>query len=326
MSRVLASAILLAGSASAQQVLHSESFDQDLGNWSSSGGGLWHWVDPASPCSLLVDGTGARGGKAYMGGTASCDFEGAFNNEQYLTLTQPLVVPGAADSARFRYQSYLASEMCNGWDFHLIEVSQDGGASWQYLSEDCTYGGVWHEVEVDLTAFVGSTIWLRLNFDPVDGVANGQLGWMVDDMLVESETCASYNYCTAAPNSVSPAGASIGFQGSGSVSGNDFALFLAGGPPGQFAHFFYGTGETLQPMAMGNLCVSTDANGYRRLYPAMQIDPLTLLFRSVDFTTLQNQYVISAGSTWKFQCWYRDYVGGQSVSNFSNALSVTFCD
>ncbi|MEZ5973668.1 MAG: hypothetical protein R3E96_02150 [Planctomycetota bacterium] len=32
--------------------------------------------------------------------------------------------------------------------------------------------------------------------------------------------------------------------------------------------------------------------------------------------TLQNQYTILPGTSWKFQCWYRDWVNGCSTSNF----------
>ncbi|MCB9908354.1 MAG: hypothetical protein H6830_11600, partial [Planctomycetes bacterium] len=33
---------------------------------------------------------------------------------------------------------------------------------------------------------------------------------------------------------------------------------------------------------------------------------------------------VQAGETWYFQAWYRDLVGGQSVSNFTDAIGVTY--
>ncbi len=31
----------------------------------------------------------------------------------------------------------------------------------------------------------------------------------------------------------------------------------------------------------------------------------------------------AVGQTWNFQCWYRDTLGGNATSNFSNGLAVT---
>ncbi|MEZ6020927.1 MAG: hypothetical protein R3F17_12725 [Planctomycetota bacterium] len=33
---------------------------------------------------------------------------------------------------------------------------------------------------------------------------------------------------------------------------------------------------------------------------------------------------VQAGETWNFQAWYRDFIGGQSVSNFTDAISIAF--
>ncbi|MCP5022141.1 MAG: hypothetical protein GY930_10225 [bacterium] len=35
-------------------------------------------------------------------------------------------------------------------------------------------------------------------------------------------------------------------------------------------------------------------------------------------------FIIMAGDTWNFQCWYRDTPSGAGSSKFSNGLSATF--
>ena len=138
--------------------------------------------------------------------------------------------------------------------------------------------------------------------------------------------CSEVFYCQAAPNSVSPSGAHIGYQGTPSVQANDFSLTLDSGPPGQFSFFFYGPYEASIPLAIGNLCVSSDGTGFRRLHPADQIDASGMVLRQVDFTNLTGHNIIQAGTRWNFQCWYRDQVGGSNTSRFSDALGVTFCE
>jgi hypothetical protein len=317
--------LVLVGSTFGQTVLYEEDFDAGLGAWVTSPvNSLWHWVPDDDACALLASPSDVGGGKVYMG-TSLCDFDNPLASLEDLTLTQAINLPVGAVNSFFKYRSYLNSEQCNGWDFHWIMVSTDGGTSWEYVEGDCGPVLQWHEKAVNLDAYAGQSILLRLQFNPVDNVANDMFGWMIDDVQVVVDDCVAYNYCVAYPNSAAQDGARIGYQGTGNIPANHFALTLSDGPPSQFAHFFYGTGEVTFPLAQGALCVSTDGNGYRRLYPAMLIDPTGSLLRPLDFPSLQNQYAITAGSTWKFQCWYRDSVGGQSVSNFSDGLSMTFC-
>jgi len=65
----------------------------------------------------------------------------------------------------------------------------------------------------------------------------------------------------------------------------------------------------------------------RRLNPVLTADGMGTAVRPVDFTLPPadaGSHMISPGSTWNFQHWYRDAMAGMSGFNLSNGLSVTF--
>jgi len=129
------------------------------------------------------------------------------------------------------------------------------------------------------------------------------------------------NYCTTSPNSVGP-GALIDFTGTGSVSDNDFALTASGGPPGEFALFFYGTDKVSVPFGEGTRCAG---GGIHRLGTVL-FDAAGDIAWPLDITSPpEPSGQITVGSQWHFQVWYRDPAGGPSGFNFSDGLSVRFC-
>jgi glucose/arabinose dehydrogenase len=125
-------------------------------------------------------------------------------------------------------------------------------------------------------------------------------------------------YCTGAPNSTG-SGAIMNFSGDGTISQNDLVLDCNGCPSGINGLFFYGQGQTMATLGNGFLCI---ANHLHRL-PVTQ----TGIFGDAEFNfdVHAPPAVITAGSTWNFQFWYRDVAGGGALYNTSNALAVTFC-
>jgi hypothetical protein len=128
------------------------------------------------------------------------------------------------------------------------------------------------------------------------------------------------SYCSSTPNSNGTA-ASMGHLGSTVVSANDFQITAQGAFPNVPGLFFYGPDETATPFGDGTLCVggpiarfdavNTDATGAASHAVAYSAPPLP-------------SALITAGSTWKFQFWYRDPAGTVAQFNLSNGLSVTF--
>jgi photosystem II stability/assembly factor-like uncharacterized protein len=134
-------------------------------------------------------------------------------------------------------------------------------------------------------------------------------------------------YCIAAPNS-SGAGARIYALGSTSLSAANFGVGIVGGVPGQPGLFYYGPEQTQLPFGNGYRCVAAGSTGIFRLPPPSIVDHLGIAEYALDFSTPpagSGSGKIEVGSTWNFQFWYRDPMGGGSAFNLSDALSVTFC-
>jgi glucose/arabinose dehydrogenase len=139
---------------------------------------------------------------------------------------------------------------------------------------------------------------------------------------IVAATCEVESYCVAAPNSSGP-GATIASSGSTSISAEDFVLEISGGPPGATSMFFYGSNPTSTPFGDGFLCV--DPPNYR-LRPPLQLSAQSTGSYAIDY---QNpplvEATILAGSTWCFQCWYRDPAFGGTGFNTTDGLRASFC-
>jgi hypothetical protein len=140
-------------------------------------------------------------------------------------------------------------------------------------------------------------------------------------VVVYDPPCASpTSYCVGAPNSAG-SGATLGMSGSASIAQNNCTVTLTGGVPNSFGFFFYGNLQQQIPWGNGFLCV--DGNLFR-LLPATPFSPAGTAARALDFTQGSTSQ-ITAGSTWSFQCKYRDIAGGGARFNSSNGLAITFC-
>lgn len=135
------------------------------------------------------------------------------------------------------------------------------------------------------------------------------------------------SYCNTNPNS-SGQTAQIAALGSISVADdflrvqatqtavNQFGLFMMSQNQG-FVPFFNGS--------QGNLCVSAPIVRLTNTPGSVSSSgALGLLNLRVGLTTLPAGLQVLPGQTWHFQSWFRDNVGGNSTSNTSDAVSVTF--
>ena len=131
------------------------------------------------------------------------------------------------------------------------------------------------------------------------------------------------NYCSANANS-SGLPASIGSSGSLSIASNDFHLTVSSSAFNQPGLFYYG----------GNQIQVTFGNGFRcvgaplfRLNPPLAADATGFVMRQLDFTAPPangGPGEITPASTWNFQWWHRDPMGGGALFNLSDGLAVTF--
>jgi hypothetical protein len=162
-----------------------DDFESGFGGWTL--GGLWNPENEADACGSQVAPYPNPANAAYYGQDGICDFNVGTNSGS-LTQSTPVTVPAGAPVLKFL--SYEETE-CNGncsFDNRFVEISTDGGASWQTLGE-AGNEGVWYEPEFDLSAFAGQSAQLRFRFASVDGVANGFFGWMVDHVQIAAFDC-----------------------------------------------------------------------------------------------------------------------------------------
>lgn len=126
------------------------------------------------------------------------------------------------------------------------------------------------------------------------------------------------NYCMATPNSLGfPA--EIVASGSLSVAANSIVL-RANQVPDQPGLFFYGPSQTVIPFGNGFLCITGTIG-------RLSVENATgnVITHVLDNTNPPNAAtVISGGSTWNFQCWFRDPTAGGAAFNLSDAIELTF--
>jgi hypothetical protein len=142
-----------------------------------------------------------------------------------------------------------------------------------------------------------------------------QSGWI---SIVNIAPFAS-NYCVGAPNSAGP-GAKISAAGTQSVAANDLNLFVSGAPSRVTAFFYYGASTTQTPFGNGFQCVRGTLYGF----PLFSLNPAGAGWQSVDYSALPPGGQIAPGSTWHFQCEYRDNAAGGARLNTSDAMSIVF--
>lgn len=133
------------------------------------------------------------------------------------------------------------------------------------------------------------------------------------------------NYCSALPNS-SGGPASIGWHGSPSVAVNGFVLTCTSAPASHNGLFIYSPDPVESPLGNGNVCVGPQTLGFVLRLPFVTTDLAGYAEHALDMTAPPHALgLILPGSTWFFQCWFRDLPAGGAFFNFSDGLQATFC-
>lgn len=134
-------------------------------------------------------------------------------------------------------------------------------------------------------------------------------------------------YCTSNPNTTGLVGALAGL-GSPIVGADDFSLQASQLPPGQFGYFIMGAVQGLVNMPGGSQGVLCLANPIARLTSTLgSIAPSGELVSPIDLFNVPvgaGVIAVTAGDTWSFQCWHRDFVGGSPTSNFTDGIEIAF--
>ena len=119
------------------------------------------------------------------------------------------------------------------------------------------------------------------------------------DTILGPDCPGPFNYCEGGVNSTGESG-SIDYDGSLSISDNDFTLIATDLPPNQPTYFFFGTDQIQIPFGDGYRCIH-DPERLQKVYADEQ-GTVSLDF---DFTTPPFD-VIAPGVAYYFQVFYRD--------------------
>ena len=136
-------------------------------------------------------------------------------------------------------------------------------------------------------------------------------------------------YCSTDPNTSGFPGR-IFASGSNSIQANNLALFADNLPTNEFAIFICGTerGFVAGPGgSFGNLCVGGSLGRFNAPSQILTTGPLGIITLPIDLTDMpqpNGSVVVIAGESWHFQAWFRDNILGQSISNFTDGMTIDF--
>jgi murein DD-endopeptidase MepM/ murein hydrolase activator NlpD len=163
-----------------------EDFENGSPGW--AGDGLWH----------LVNDSGLAHGGSYSwwyGQDGSGTYATGSPNAGDLT-TPPIQIPDTGYAVHFWYR-YETENPALYWDQRWVQVSVNGGPFENVLQLSDDEPLVWlQSPALDLSAYAGQTVQVRLHFTTLDGLANGYGGWWIDDFSLVIETapaCADAN-------------------------------------------------------------------------------------------------------------------------------------
>jgi len=165
-----------------------DDFEGDNSDWSTSG--LWHDVANSS-CAAPQNGYNSPVTAFYYGQDASCTYDtGAANSG---SLTSP-PIGGITSTSTLTFAYLREVESFNGdFDRTRVEIVTGTGATTVFsLNSSNPSAATWTSSgAISLSAFAGQTIQVRFVFETVDSVANAQIGWFIDDVVVTGESqCA----------------------------------------------------------------------------------------------------------------------------------------
>ncbi|MEM6672258.1 MAG: LamG-like jellyroll fold domain-containing protein [Planctomycetota bacterium] len=184
------------------------------------------------------------------------------------------------------------------------------------------------------------------DFEVMDYVGAMDPGNVIDDLRVYRRAigsveldawvqgCGTGNlgigYCgPAVPNSTG-APAVITAGGSDVASMNDVTLRAAELPVGSFGFFLASRVQGTLPNpggSEGTLCLAGSIGRYvgpGQIQQSGSTGAISLALNLSQVPQPTGFVVASAGQTWNFQAWYRDAIGGQATSNFTDGLAIDF--
>ncbi len=153
--------------------------DMEVGPGAWAASGMWHLADTASAYPNTFSGSASW----WYGQESTGTYDNSLPNSGYLQ-TGPITIPVSAPAAYLRFYSWeFTEDLGTTHDTRKVYTSPDG-TTWteQFQSSESTAN--WHEVQVNLSALIGTSFYLRFEFTADDGSYNFYPGWYLDDVAV----------------------------------------------------------------------------------------------------------------------------------------------
>lgn len=319
--------VLSAGVGSLQTVF-SDNFQSDLG-WSPSNlgasSGDWQRGVPVNDGSWAYDpasdGDGSGSCWLTQNAVGNTDVDGGAVRLQ----SPQLDLTGGAVVVDYFY--FLNLTNSDGADALVAEISANGTAGpWVEIARhNQNQGSAWTTHSISGASITGAGVTLgnnmRMRFTANDGGTQSIVESGLDGFRVSRLQCSSIgtNYCTSTTNSTGSV-AVVTATGSNSIAANNLVLRAAPVPASVNGLFFFGTTPMQAPFGNGVKCVTA---------PTIRL-PLATATAGGQLNVAVNNAVapasphLTAGSTWKFQAWFRDPAAGGSNYNLSDGYSITF--
>ena len=159
-------------SHSSSNIVYQEGFEGSVSGWSTNG--TWGVGEPTS---------GPTGG-FNSSNAAGTNLSGSHPNSAADTLVSPSIsLPQASSQEQVLLHVREWYEIESGYDQGAIEISTDGGSTWDQLGTRDGSSGGWRDIQVDLTQYAGQNVKLAFRFTS-DG-SNTNEGWYLDDVQID---------------------------------------------------------------------------------------------------------------------------------------------
>ncbi len=154
--------------------IYSTDFETTPTGWTHGGSkDEWEWGVPT-----YAWGPSAAHSGSYLYGT---DLDGSYNNNADCWLMMPPINLSGYVGAQLEFYHWYNIEY--GYDYVYLEVSEDGGATWDVLASYTGRHRTWSYNQYDLTPYVGKTILIRWHL--VSDYSVTRAGYYLDDVVVK---------------------------------------------------------------------------------------------------------------------------------------------
>lgn len=193
-------------------IVFFDNMENSGGNWTVEGD-LWH----QSNRRYVSANT-----SWYYGREATGNYDNGRANQG--KLVSGLISLANLINSELTFKHFLATENFHLFDNAKVEVSNNGGASWNTLLTRLTTNGNWVNESISLSAYDGQTIKIRFYFNTVDDSFNFFEGWYVDDVMVKGTPTIVPPTANAGGPYIGQESKPITFDGSGSSDSSNLPL------------------------------------------------------------------------------------------------------